>query len=240
MVLPTGNKILIAREGALDADKIVAGIEKFFFDIVGSIIPGSLLIAGVRWTVLKDVPLAQLKADLFGDWFLLALAYVAGQGLATLGELTLVRLAPRLAWVTHWLTNEKKRTVISRDDLYSRISKRSSFQTLGREVLKRTELGSDDVHELRNAALTMLTAEEKATMVRFMFLSILSLGVATDIILIGILYVVRNGVHSSDWPLIPGILLLTAIFMVRHFEFFRRAMQTPFDIAVAKTPKVTA
>jgi hypothetical protein len=227
----------------VDADKIFAGIEKFFFDIVGSVIPGILLVAGVWVTVFPDVSASDLKVNQFGDWFMIAVAYVIGQGLATLGEHALVPFAALIVQISHRSTDNNKRVVLSRKHLREQVANRKSVKLLVKKLWDCETVESSDVHELRNAALTLITPEEKATVVRFMFLSLLSLGVAVDIVIMGFVHFIGTGFDVGlyrDWLIAAASLAVTGVFMLRHFEFYRRAIQTPFDIAAAKINEARA
>src|SRR5205823_3311523 len=84
------------RETELDADKLIAALERFFLDIIGLLIPGGLLLVGI-WTVLGDVKIGNTTLKPPGDalvwWFWAAVAYILGQAITTVGQIFFVRPA---------------------------------------------------------------------------------------------------------------------------------------------------
>src|SRR5262245_24476479 len=91
----------------MQVDKLIGGIERFFFDIVGSLIPGAILLFGLRLlidpVVVFGIRIASPEAA--AEWWLfVAFAYAVGNGLTTVGERVVVPSFHFLAWPFRRLT----------------------------------------------------------------------------------------------------------------------------------------
>lgn len=223
-------------------------MERFFFDIVGSVIPGAILLAGL-WIILepslRHIGIAPPDSAA-GWWMFLAIAFAVGNGMTKFGESVVQGVSLKLR---RWLFPRSWWKIVrSPDELYSEISQRNSFKKFARQVFPEIEINSSHIHELRSIALTAISAEDKGTVVRFMFLSLFNLGIATAIWLLALAALYRINLISWSWS-IPRlswssenallsalVILLAAVlspwFIVRRYEFYDRSIRLPFDMAI--------
>lgn len=215
----------------MQADKLIAGLERFFYDIVGSLIPGAILLSGL-W-LLVEPPLSTAPQSSAGWWLFVAVAFVVGNGMATFGELTLVRVAPRLTgWLLPGLRKKYWRTA---QELQQALADRPTVRKVASHALPGVMVDAGHVSSLRNIAMSIIPADDRATVIRFMFLSLMSLGAATATIA---LTAVAVALHWDDlgWMrvllLAIGGVLTSLLFLIRRFEFYDRSQRLPFDMAV--------
>lgn len=76
-------------ENSAKSADVVDTIERFFFNLIGTVIPGGLLLSG--WLLLFSTPrlprVDALISSAMTPWLLLAFAYVAGHFVTGLGTL---------------------------------------------------------------------------------------------------------------------------------------------------------
>jgi hypothetical protein len=129
----------------------------------------------------------------------------------------------RKSGITAWLVPN---TVVSRKELFANIRNDplykaflSSFQSLDNS-LANSDVSNDDVNAWRNIAMTV-AQEQNHTVYRFSVIFMSNfLRYSTPVI-----------VHS--WFAIP-LLIIPLIFLERRYQFYARAMRTPFSMALAK------
>jgi len=111
----------------------------------------------------------------------------------------------------------------------------------------------EELNTWRNIAMTYASAEDNHTTYRFMFISILNLGMAMVGFTLALLWTVVIKVSAlrtlplfdgvRPWnPLIAGSMVVAAcVFTRRRYDFLGRSMQTPFSMAIPKiAPKEPA
>ncbi|MBN9657099.1 MAG: hypothetical protein J0H49_02920 [Acidobacteria bacterium] len=228
------------------AGDLVTTVERFFLDIIGSIIPGGLLIAG--WTLLFGVPAMPGKwPSSFShglDWALVALAYVLGHFISSIGQ----KLTKIGSSINAALTRSSKSTgepdPITTSPTYVAFLRRAVDRWPSYATIPAGEL-----HDWRNIAMSLLTPDQNHTVYRFMFISLMSLGVGTVVVLLAAAWLIAKWAlsfsflqpwGSSLFPQVPaldlGVLALAVItayfFFDRRAEFYSRAVRTPFSIAL--------
>jgi len=241
----------------MKASEIIEAIERFFLDIIGVIVPGLAFALGVLWIwggPLSAPPALKFLAKSETYWaLLLAVSYVVGHALTSLGESvvikTCVRILPGLK--ASCLGKILPRSIISEDELIATTKGDPIYGAFLRGVRKalpsfsEEDLAKMSLTSLRNLAMS-LAPEQRHTVYRFMFISLLNLGMATSLLLLFFLllfanllqYVARpSGLQApSLWFLLPMVLLIFP-FLERNFHFYRIAMQVPFSMAVAQLGK---
>lgn len=255
----------------MKAENLISGIERFFYDIVGSLIPGSFLLGGL-WVLgvpsLVEAEGAHLPEGTLAWGIAVALAYVSGSLLVTLGSGTLAPIASCAAriwnslWAVTWrgLYHTRRRWLSDLDAWIESVSglrisglfhiRRYPFKSeldrdiLGRESVKRLaattmprlELEVKHLHELRNMAMTLISVEDRATVKRFMFLSMMSMGTATALpIILASAYAINPQPLSGHWQAVTVLSTITILGLLIHrFEFFRRALTVAYDMALAE------
>jgi hypothetical protein len=225
---------------------LVTTVERFFLDIIGSIIPGGLLMAG--WTLLFGLPAMPGKwPSRFShglDWALLALAYVLGHFITSIGQkLTKVGTSSTAA-----LIRRSKNT-----GAFDPITNAPTYVAFLRGAVKRwpsyATIPDGNFHDWRNVAMSLLTPDQNQAVYRFMFISLMSLGVGTVVVLLTATWLLAKSAlyfsflqpwGSSLFPQIPALdigvpamAVITAYFFFdRRSEFYSRALRTPFSIAL--------
>lgn len=241
----------------MDAEKLVSAVERFFLDLIGTVAPGAVLIVTVM--SLRTIQIGSLTLAIpttTGGWALFILgSYVIGHAIASLGANVVAPVAARIAAGFRKVPGLKKlvpRIIVSEQETLDRISKRSSFAALVRRVAQSQgqpvpSITGDDVRPYRNVAMT-IAADEKPTVLRLMFLSLLNLGIASVLWLIGFGWMalaILDGMNATSIPAAAPVIargagaflvfvIVSVPFLERRFQFYSSSMHLPFDAAVAK------
>lgn len=200
------------------------------------------------WTLLFGVPAMSGKwPSNFShglDWALVALAYVLGHFITSIGQ-KLTKIGSAIKAV---MARSSRSTGVS-----DPISTSPTYVAFLRRAAERwpsyATIPKDSLHDWRNIAMSVLTPDQNHTVYRFMFISLMSLGVGTVVVLLAATWLVAKAAlffsflqpwGSSLFPQIPaldlGVLALALItayfFFDRRAEFYSRALRTPFSIAL--------
>lgn len=225
----------------MQADKLMAALERFFFDIVGWLIPGSLLLAGL-WGIfgarkVLGIPFAP-PTTTAAWWFFVAVALVVGNGLATLGEV--ITVGPTIGLLSLWRRLLKTKTekvqkspFVRPSDLDARLTASPAARVILNHFLPAAEASEVSASDLRNIAMTIIPDDDKATTVRFMFLALMSQGVATVTLLLTVVALIALPT-MRDWRPILLSTVITWLFIRRRFEFFTRSRSLPFSMGAAQ------
>lgn len=210
-------------------------IAKFFNDLIGAWVPGTVLTMGLA---LMHLGPAQLQSVFkLGDLTSAALTFAGilfaiGHALLALHEQVLKKL----------LAQGK----ISKAFDDAEAKKRQSYEWFA-ELVKAQQTGNSTkdwgYNDLRSVALSVST--EAASMGRrFMFISLLCNGVGTALTIIAIDFAACSLLlpellfaydHAAPWWAQTFLLLGIALALFKQGEvFYNRAMATPFSIAVAE------
>lgn len=243
----------------MKASDFVEALEKFFLDIIGTVLPGGALIIGIAMTI--PIPTDLRNASIFRpeksfDWILLiAAAYAVGHALTNIGE----RLQQCIEAVAAWGKSSKKpgivklvpKFIVPDRELFEKMQADPIVKAVTGRVIRRfpeleSSKGEIKVTSWRNVAMS-IAPDQRHTVYRFMFLSLFNMGMGSVsvillvlLVLSGAAYVVTrlcggNGeVFGSPlkFTLIPILLLLVLPFFERRYRFFATSMQTPFSIAL--------
>ncbi|MDB9527848.1 nucleoside 2-deoxyribosyltransferase domain-containing protein [Oscillatoria sp. CS-180] len=230
---------------------VFAALDRFFIDIIGTIIPGSILILGI-WVIL-DQPNLFGSTQLFpiGDvsgWILLiAISYITGHAVSSIGKgLTsfiiepsfqkLFKVCPTFSTYFSFIKSGK--------ELREQIERRADFSGFVSKISRRFPSLSDFPESekgfgfWRNLALS--TSTDNSLVYRFVFISLLNLGIATDLILIALLWALLialqkvgmvSSVQTMNWVIWIALLFMSLPFLERYYQFHRRSLQIPFSMA---------
>lgn len=148
---------------------------------------------------------------------------------------------PFISWV---LSGRIKDMLLSNTQIDKKLQDGAAFKFIKAQFPENASLRT-----LRNVAMSSINSSDKETTVRFMFLSLLSQGIATSILLLTVIQaVVWLLVYKWSWDgagyialLFLIALIVTLPFILREREFFDRARRLPIDsyFALLK-PTVTA
>ncbi|WP_421722505.1 nucleoside 2-deoxyribosyltransferase domain-containing protein [Alloalcanivorax xenomutans] len=219
----------------MNPENIVTAIEKFFFEIIGQLLPGFLLLVGLYF-VLPEVFVAKFTpSNSLGYWSLVGVSYATGCALTALGSyicipacLRVVK-APFISWV---FSRRIKDMLLSNAQIDEKLQDGAAYKFIKAQFPEEASLRT-----LRNVAMSSINSSDKETTVRFMFLSLLSQGIATSIFILAFIQaVVWLLVYEWGWDgagytavLFLITLIVTLPFILREREFFDRARRLPID-----------
>jgi hypothetical protein len=235
----------------------IAGFERFFLDIVGTILPGLGLLVGfcyITGTPLFDYSKALFSHSTDYEWvFLIALSYVLGHAIASLGfkitrkleylyQSDLVRQAiegDESNWILSFVKPESELVKkLPEDPIY-----RAFLETLLLQIpaLSVDAKKATKPRTWRNMALS-IAPEQSQLVYRFTFISLLNLGASTVCICLFLLWgtlLSLKGFHVAVNVINFNFLLillaiLPFLFLERFYNFSGRAFQLPFSMALAK------
>lgn len=210
-------------------------IAKFFNDLIGAWVPGTVLAVGLA---LMHLGPTQLQSILkLGDSTAVALTFAGilfaiGHALLALHEQVLMNPLAKFKIVKTFDEDEAQ--------------KRQSYEWFA-ELVRAQQTASSAKNwgysDLRSVALSVST--EAASMGRrFMFIRLLCNGVGTALAIIAIDFAACSLLSpkllfaygdAAPWPAQTLLLMGLAVALFKHGEvFFNRAMTTPFSIAVAE------
>ncbi len=229
---------------------IVEALQYFFLDIIGVIIPGISLIIGLE-VILKannlDYPLVPSSYE----WIFLILAsYVIGHFVTGIGNFIFIPIIGKIA------SRLKKNPVISiivpkniksYEEITNEITNSDAFVHFKEAIKTKSfyaqlidKLDSKKVEYWRDIAMT-IGKDEKNIVYKFMFISLLTSGMGTVLIIISLIWSILsllfnwNIIHLDliTYNLAIAILLivLSLPFFERSAYFFGISMRVPFPIA---------
>lgn len=233
---------------------VVEGIEKFFLDLVGTIVPGCVLLTlgwflftfgnNVDWKTLPFFP------DKSPWIFILGISYVVGHGMASFGEFVLIRmldLALGLVRKIKFLKGLLGRSLTPQPEMFAEIETDPifvAFLDICRLRIPALAVPAKPLSVLTWRSLAMSFApNQRQTVYRFMFLSLLNLGVGTSLIAAAVgsvcIWICHvNQRAASILAPSPGVafvlLVIAFFFFERRYYFHRIATTIPFGMALAE------
>jgi nucleoside 2-deoxyribosyltransferase len=239
----------------LKPSEIIEAIERLFLDITAYVIPGASLILGMALLFFSVRALSSsanyVEQNGYLIWFFLFGAYVVGQALETFGNLGTEKVAVLLSSaffsrIPQGLRRRCTPAFIGRNELERTITRSELFagavQKLQTKDPTTLSIKKDDLHSWRNIALSEGSAEQKHLVYRFMFMSILSLGMATVCFVLATGLLVMATLHAlgvrslfldlgqGHWFLIAILVGFGYVFLRRRAEFHARSMRVPFSM----------
>jgi Nucleoside 2-deoxyribosyltransferase like len=243
----------------MKAGDVIEAIERFFLDIIGTVIPGVALILGFHF--LLTTPLEIQGFSIFPpkqtfDWVVLITSgYIVGHAVTSIGHSVLLKGIESISARSRksakkWIASLVPKFIVAEDDLFKKIEADPVFKVVTNRVAKLLpELDQNKsavkVNSWRNIAMS-LASDDRHTVYRFMFLSLLNLGVATVLFLIAAIWLFATVLQTAQIvsgvrPLNPLLLVLLLVvcwpFLERRYLFYATAMQVPFSMAIAALQK---
>ncbi len=227
----------------MKVNELLEAFLKLFNDLIGAVIPGLVLILGLA-IIHTEHGVSMISHRLpSSDWgaaIVVTVSYAAGHvliSLASLGE---------TAW--NWLKEQRKTPQKTSNNFsYDLFKRYIELQIRAQRFLRDSgtpSLATENVpfNELRNIAMTM-SAEAAALGYRFMSISLFCNGVGTalcvivlDALLCG--WILPNSIVVNDVTglIAQSVVLLFVAFLLfrRAYSFRRRALDTPFSIALTQ------
>ncbi len=219
----------------MTAEDAAETIAKFFNDLIGGWVPGAVLAIGLALLHLGPFELQSIFR--LGDTVSAALIFAAilfavGHALLGIHDQIVKKLLAKIRLAKPFDETEAKN--------------RRSYEWFA-ELVKAQQTGGGardwGYNDLRNVALSV-SPEAASIGRRFMFISLLCNGVGTALAILAfdlvacsllspkLLFPYR---HEVPWPVLALLLLGMALALfVRGEVFYKRAMATPFSIAIAE------
>lgn len=122
---------------------------------------------------------------------------------------------------------------VTSDELDQRLKSEPAAGIIAHRFLPGVDLNEVTASELRNVAMTVIADDDKATTVRFMFLSLMSLGAATVTTILTAIGLIFIPSTRKLWVIVLAGAIVW-VFIRRRFEFFNRARSLPFYAAAAQ------
>jgi len=236
----------------MKAGDFFEALERFFIDIVGTVLPGLAMMLGFSYVAGK--PFVSFSEVLLGrnsdyEWvLLLGFSYVLGHGVTGLGSrirksLENVCRSKLVRKHKEWLLSY----VLPEKELSEKLAQDPIFKAFLDALLKRIPSLTAEASQIANYRtwrnLALSVAQEHSHLVyRFTFLSLLNLGIATVLISTNVAWLglrLAKGLGVSVevisfnlWLLI--MLIASPLFLERYYYFSRIAFQLPISMAVAK------
>lgn len=226
---------------------LVLSFVYFFNDLIGAIIPGLFLVAGLFVIHSGTTGLSVIKGYFDSAWFAvlaLFILFAVGHGLGALHMF--VDTCVKRSWKRSSTTDAKKSAVVEvehllEDLLKKRISKELEFS--GSEDINRLGLQFER-NDLRNMAMTISPIAGNLAR-RFMFLALLCHGVGTAIWTIAIYTVFLFLAFPSNATVFAGdckvfsiyivlSVLIGALFFYRGNKFRATSLAAPFTVALSE------
>jgi len=216
-------------------DTIVDGIERFFLDVIGYVLPGLTLLVG-GWLILGH-PTRFGSIDIFplaegtGVVGLVTISYLLGYPIIAVGEIVLDWLMSRVPRIQSRRDIEEK---VHSDPLFE-IAVEQLKNTF--ESLEKVPCESASVRWWRGIAISAIHGQSQV-IYRFTAIAQLNLGVATALFIVTIfsIFVGRQPLSERLGVVIP-LLVLGILFLNRHQEFYRRSITLPFSMFLVQDIK---
>lgn len=238
--------------------ELIEAIERFFLDIIAYLIPGSALIIScfALWqapgTLARSLDYAQLHS--VAIYLFCFSAYVLGQILETFGTLiTWPLISATTSGIQRccpgsWNINIKSKSEIEKAVVTS-LSVTQAISIIRSRTMGKFDPESKDLHSWRSRAMGDLSPDQSHIVYRFMFISILNLGMASVCLVLFVSALISDvNLALQHWFAFPmadfarghevSLTLLSLVmlyfFANRRSEFYARSMRVPFSMAAAK------
>tara|TARA_R110001583_G_scaffold194648_1_gene366095 strand:- start:20782 stop:21870 length:1089 start_codon:yes stop_codon:yes gene_type:complete len=220
-------------------ENIVVALEKFFFEIIGQLLPGFLLLVGLSFLLPDKYVSILTPTSNVGYWAIVGVAYIMGGALTTIGSYAFIPLYlsivkfPIISWI---YSARMKSTLQTNNEIDEKLIVSEPYKIISSKFDEVPKIST-----IRNIAMSSIAQPDKETTIRFMFLSLLSQGVATGFFILASVYSVKNFIELGiSWDTIFGIGTTIAIafflvlpFVIREREFYDRARRLPIDSYLA-------
>ena len=231
-------------------DDAIETTTRFFNDLIGTLIPGVVLIAGL--VVIHHGPIEKLddyipkNGEIFAVIVLVAILFASGHGLLAVNDYAAKRIwGPVAGWIAKtWPKKTHNGSHFERRQSYVVFRAMALEKLRGCVTLDPSITSWKDwtVNDIRSLALTI--SKDAADLGRrFMFISMLCMGVGTALLILLADYLVcllfaPEFLHQYRFALPPQLQTILMVALVLSFfdrakSFRDRAMWTPFPVAIA-------
>jgi hypothetical protein len=227
---------------------------KFFLDIIGTIVPGLIAIIGCNIVLSTSVTLyagISTPPKDSASWIVWIFAsYLTGYLVSSIGERILMPIVEFIMKII------KYKHIQSKNEIEETIRSKMTY-TIARERMAESykfssvrdiEDGKDEGENFRfwrNLAMGIIQ-KDNSLVYRFTVISLLNMGVATSLIIVDTIwlvfwiakYIKITDLNVVDLNILFVLLMFAATFFLeRHCQFYRRAMETPFGVAIVELHK---
>jgi hypothetical protein len=247
--------------------ELIEALERFFLDLIGTVLPGAVLLIGLWFVFGQPTHLGVLTVSTQLDantWvFLITGSYILGHAITSIGQNVVLKLSSSLFGFLHKIPYIKlgiPQYVQSEDQMTEIIYQSQIFK----DFVKATGSNPDEigntkkaitrawimryVRDWRSVAMT-IADEHKHTVVRFTFIALLNLGMSTALLLVISIWLCLNLFPQLGWPASGAtfnfwtlviLSIATLPFIERFYQFHDRALRVPFPMALAKLRQAEA
>lgn len=208
----------------------------FFNDIIGTIVPGFILLIGFKILNIKyeiiEIPNLQLDNSL-QIISIITLSYILGHGILGFYQFSNGFLK--------FNDYEKEKNDLKQEALYQDLilCYKERFSNIA-WLSSTIDPQKFSPNQIRNIAMT-ISKEGQSLSVRFMFISLLCMGVATSLFILLLVFVISHYLKyqcafiSVKFVLLfAGVAFAIFIFHDRGKEFSKRSFRTPFATALTE------
>jgi hypothetical protein len=230
------------------ATDLIDALERFFLDIIGTVLPGAAFIFGCCY-VTKTTPLI-IGGELTGSkdyisTFLIFASYIMGYAVISFAFQVVV---PAMETVASWkliapllpfVMGEKKISKdLANDPIFLAFQSAVSMRL---PSIRNVATQNTPLRVWRALAIGIVQ-KDSPLIYRFTFISLLNIGVATSLILTVLvwlslaasrIYIAAITVRELNVGL-PLALLAALLFIERYYQFNRRTLQIPFSMALIR------
>lgn len=244
-------------------DNLIKFVEKFALDIIGTVLPGSIFIFGTFILAGEPQPYATVidasKNNLFLAIFVILVSYAAGHFLCSIGEKLVEPLFLASSSQAFKILNKIESACSHLGSLISFAKNLTPNETPKYENLTKKIVNSVDVKAFAKKAAQIspnygedvtaqnfnsyrylalsVSPESNQLSYKFMFISLMCLGLSTASLIIGFTMIIA-GLRELSITIekcIVVLFLLTVIphfLMLRRYDFYRRSLSCPFSSAI--------
>lgn len=223
-------------------------LDRYFLDFIGTVIPGSAFIAEI-YMLLEQPTLSNkiliMSSNSAVNWvFYIILGYVIGHALSSIGKNIIVEVLEYLKThkYTKWLL---PRFITPKKQLFEKVQKRIDYEQLVSKAIGYFSIEAEEESDFSSwRSIAMSLSEDNSLAYRFIFLSLMNLGIATSILLTNILWILLHLINGHfgisfdllDFNLVLFILifLVSLPFLERYYQFYRYSMEVPFSKALVR------
>jgi len=239
----------------MKSSDLIEAIERFFNDIIGTLVPGMILIFSICYHFTNPVQISNIQVfppNSTFSWMILVLfGYISGHFVISFGNMIVIRSVDfiirffRKRTSLKWLVPSH---CIEYKEILKKISESSEFRIFQNILVGQnpkyvtSEQEKGNIHALRSIAMT-LASEDTHIVYRFMFISLFNVGVSTVLLLFAIF---QFFILLSNWlglqlinydPSVWSIslpIIISLFLLDRRYEFYSRALRVPFSMAIAR------
>ncbi len=164
----------------MNGSAIVSALDRFFSDLIGTVVPGALLMGAIFYIMPQTTGNPEgpaLYPTTFFSWSVfLAVAYAIGHALTSVGHTVLLRVVGLVTRRSYDMKMDK----IAKSELFRQFTKTYRLARPG--VSDDIAVNGKNVRTWRNLALSEVDSDQSLLVKRFTFIALFNLGAATSLV----------------------------------------------------------